>query len=416
MSQPLHVQLSEVKEWLNKEAASQIEPLQSKATSMLKELRERVDDTTDSAQKILSNSQNEMDKNNPKTYRFSRNASKFAENLIDTLKALKVSESVQYESLQALCDDLEKTNANIDQLRRSAYPYISPYFIFDRRRLDVFAKRLFDMTKEFRNFLTTKYVIVKTIDEAHSTVDKLVQTLNETKQNESNLKQAEAKMRNLEREISETKEKLVQIRSKAELDELVKLDQNINELRTKVKHDLRYLQKPFYKLQSLSRASEVAVPPDEIRKLEEYLADPLLSLVNEDDGAPTLRSIVVKLEATIDQGKLKLKSTRLRKAQDQVKAVLGGTLGPLQKQGREALAQRRQILSSETVKSLQNESAQLQKQLESMQRDYELVTQQTKTLKNDQIKLNERTDYLKKELERKASQLTRKNVQINLPA
>ena len=120
MSQSIHVQLSQVKEWLNREASSQIEPLQSKAANMLKELKERVGDTEESAQKILSNSQNEMDKDNPKTYRFSRNASKFAENLIDTLKALKISESVQYESLQALCDDLERTNTNIDQLRRSA--------------------------------------------------------------------------------------------------------------------------------------------------------------------------------------------------------------------------------------------------------------------------------------------------------
>ncbi|HKZ94316.1 MAG TPA: hypothetical protein VJ249_07040 [Candidatus Bathyarchaeia archaeon] len=415
MSQPPQVQLSEVKEWLNKETASQIEPLKSKAASMLKEVKERVEDTMDSAQKISGNSQNEMDRSNPKTYRFARNANKFSESLIGTLKTVKFSGNVQHESLRTLCDELEKTCANIDQLRRSAYPYISPYFIFDRRRLDVFVKRLFDMTKELRSFLTSKYGNVKTIDEVHSNVDKLIQTLNDMRHNEDNLGQTEARMRNLEREISEAKEKLLQISSNAELDELVKLDRIIEELRTEVKHNLRYLQKPFYKLQSLSRASEVAVPPDEIRKLDDYLADPLLTLVNEDGGTPTLRSILMKLETTITQGKLKLKSTRLRKAQDQIKAVLNDSLTQLQKQGQEALDQRKQILSSDAAKALQNESARLQTQLESMQKDYELVTSQSKALKNNQIKLKERTEYLKRELERRVSQLTRKNVQISFP-
>ena len=222
-------------------------------------------------------------------------------------------------------------------------------------------------------------------------------------------------LREKEKEITETKEKLLLVRSKGEFHELTKLDQEIDELRAEVKHNLRYLQKPFYKLQSLSRSGEVAVPPDEIRKLEEYLEDPLTALAAEDSGYPTLKSILKKLDSTMAQGKLKLKATRLRKAQDQTDVVLSkNSLDQLQKNGGEALAQRRQLLSSETTRILQSELMQLQEQLEMLQKEYEFATARSKALKSDQAKLKERTEYLRKELEGKISQLTRKNVQIVL--
>jgi len=417
MSQVRQIHLSDIKDWLTKETASLVEPLKTKASSMLKEINQRVDDTKESSQKILENSLNEMNKNNPKTHRFARNANKFAQSLVDTLDAVKASDNIHYEAVLRLCDELEKTCATIDQLRRNAYPYISPYFIFDRRRLDVFIKRLFDMTKELRNFLTTKYAQTKAVDEASSQVDRLVQTLSEAKRNEENLRQTEERMHSLENEITETKTKLSQAQARTELNELVKLDQRSEELRTEVKHNLRHLQKPFYKLQSLTRTSEVAVTTDEIRKLDEYLKDPLTALATEDDGYTCLRSILTKLDSAIAQNRLKLKSTRLRKAQDQISAVLNqDSLGQLQKNGQETLTRRQKLLSSETVMALQGELSGLQKQLATLQKEHEFVASRSKALKNEQVRLQERAKYLQKELERKASQLTRRNVQILLPS
>ena len=415
MSAGSQVQLLDVKEWLDKETASLVQPLKAKASSMLKEIEERVDDAIEGSQKILENSQNEMNKSNPKTHRFARNANKFAQSLIDTLNAVSVSDNVEYEAVQGLCEQLEKTCATVDQLRRNAYPYISPYFIFDRRRLDVFAKRLFDITKDLRDFLTEKYTNIKAIDEVSSQVDRLVQILNETKQNEKGLRQAEERIQTLGNEIAETKSKHLQVQTRAELGELVKLDQRIDDLRAQIKHNLRYLQKPFHKLQSLARTSEVAVPPDELSKMDEYLADPLTALAAEDSNCSTLRSILRKLDSAMDQGKVKLKSRRLRKAQDQISEVLNNdSLGHLHKNAQETLAYRKQLLSSETVNMLQNELSDLQKQLKTLQKQYELEASRTKTMKSNQTKLQEKTENLKKELERNASELSRKNTQIVL--
>jgi len=413
MSHPLQIQLLDVKGWLSRETTPLVGPLNDKATSLLKEVKERIDDTTQSSQRIQDNSEKEMAKNSPKTYRFARNANKFAQNLTETIKSVTVPDNFNYEKLHTFCGDLEKTVSSSEQLRRGAYPYISPYFIFDRRRLDVSLKRLYDITKELHSFLTTKYAKAKTIEDAYSLVDKLLQTINETKQNQENRKLTEERERIMEKEMAETHEKIAQIEAKAELDELLKLNQRAEELRENVKHSLRHLQKPFFKLQSLARTSEVAIPLDEMNKLGDYLNDPFMAFATEDNGYSMLENILKKLDATIAQGKLKLKSTRLRKAQDQIKSILSkGSLTQLQTNCKEMLSHRNRLLASETVMALQTQLTQLQNQLKELKKENEFVSSKSKMLENEQVKLRERIEYLRKELEKSIFQLTNKSVQI----
>lgn len=417
MSQNRQVQLSEAKEWLNGETKPLFRPLQDKATNLMKETKARIDDALQSSQKILENSENEMNKNNTKTYRFARNANKFSQSLIEAINAVTIPTDSNYDAIHGFCSELEKALGLSEQLRRGAYPYISPYFIFDRRRLDVSLKRLYDITKELRDFLTTKYAKVKTVENAHTLVDRLHQTINETKQNQENIQINDEKLRTLDQKTAETNHKISQIEARAELNELLKANQRIDQLRENVKHNMRYLQKPFFKLQSLARTSEVTVPLDEMNKLGDYLSDPYTALATEQDGFSTLRNILTKLDATIAQGKLKLKTTRIRKAQDQISSILNrDSLGQLQKECKEALHQRKQLLTSETVTTLQNQLAKLQNELKELRKECELANSKSKALHDEQAKLRDRTEHLRKELEKNIFQTVNKNVQIDMRA
>jgi len=415
MSQPVQVQLKDARDWLSRETRLLIDPLKDKATNLLNEAKDRIDDAVQSGYRILEKSQAEMDKNNPKTYRFSRNANKFAENVSQTLQGITVPEAFNYEKLLAFCAELEKAYASLDQLRRGAYPYISPYFIFDRRRLDVSYTRLAGIIKELRNFLTTKYAKAKTVEDAHSIIDRLVSTLSRVEENKQNLGLSEERKSALEKQIVDIKHEIEQVETRGELKELVWLNQKIQELGENVKHNLRYLQKPFYKLQSLTRTGEIAVPVDEMNKLGDYLSNPFLALATEDDGYSTLKNILKKLDSAITQNQLKLKSTRLRKAQDQINSILSkDSLGHLQRESQEALTRRNQLLDSEDTRNLQNQLTQLQNQLGDLQKEEELVSSRNKALRDEQAKLQERTEHLKRELEKNIVQLTNKNVQITL--
>jgi len=416
LSQPKQITLIDLKEWMNKETASIVEPLRNKATSLLKEIQERLGDTIESSEKIFENSEKEMHKSNPKTYRFARNANKFARNLSETLRAVKVQEQVNYESLHVLNSDLEKAVATALQLRAEAYPYITPYFIFDRRRLDVSLKRLSDIYHELRNFLTTKYAKGKMAEDTSSTIDKLLQTINLANETQKQGQLIEQRERSLQQELMKAQQVIDDVQNRAELTELVRAEERIKELRESVKHNLRYLQKPFFKLQSLARSGDIAIPVDEAKKLGEYLSDPFEALATEQEGHPTLNNILKRVDEVIKQGKLKLKSTRLRKAQEQIDSVLKkDSLNTLHKSCSEARLQKNQLLTSGAVAAFQNKLLGLQEELRQLQKENELTSSRVKTLESEHRKLLEKIDNGKKELEKTVLQLTGKNIQVVLP-
>jgi len=413
MSQSQQVALAELKEWLKEETASLIEPLRTRATDLLTEIKERINDVMESSQKILENSEREMEKSTPKTYRFARNANKLGQNMSKIMEAIKVPEQVGYESLQTLYNDLARSQTAAEQLRREAYAYITPYFIFDRRRLDATLKRLVDITHEFHDFLTTKYTKATMAEDTSGTIDKFVETLNQANETRNEREKVQQREKILQEKLQETQQKIDQVKTKVELTELLAAEERIKELRENVKHSLRYLQKPFFKLQSLARSGNIAIPIDEARKLGEYLNDPFEALAAEEEGYPTLKGILQKLNEAIAHSKLKLKSTRLRKAQEQIDSVLHKqSLNTLHKNCAETLSQKNKMLKSNAVENLQNELAQLQSQLRELQKESEFTSSRAKALENEHRRLQEKIETQRKELEKIAFQLTNKKIQV----
>src|SRR3990170_1782390 len=413
MSQVQQVALTELKEWLRNETAPLIEPMKNKGISLLKEEEGRLNDAIESNRKILESSRREMEKKDHKTYRFSRNANKFAENLSKIMETIKIPEHISYDSLQTFHNDLIKLIATTEQLRREAYPYITPYFIFDRRRLDATLKRLQDINNELGEFLTTKYIKAKTAEGASDMIDKLIETINQASETKNEREKVQQIEKSLQAKLQETQQEIAQIQTKVELTELLTAEERIKELRENVKHNLRYLQKPFFKLQSLAKSGDVAVPVDEVKKLGDYLSDPFEALATEEEGYPTLKDVLKKLNEAINQKKLKLKSTRLRKAQEQIDSVLDKeSLNALHKNCIEARSQKSKMLTSNAVVELQNELTQLQNQLGEMQKENEFTCSRGKALESEHQKLKEKIETQKKELERIAFHLTNKNIHV----
>jgi len=413
MSQASQIPLPNLREWLQRETSQTIEPLRSKGESLLNEIRERLDEAVKASEKFTEKSEREIQKGSPKTYRRAKLANKFSRDLAEALKRVVVPDQLSYASLQTLHVNFERMQATVDQQRRLFYPHISPYFILDRRMLDVHLKRTADILQELRNFLTQKYAKAKTADDALAEVDKLHQSLAEAAENESRIKQLELRERFLENQLAENQQRMGLIQGKVELAELVKTNQKTEELRESVKHSLRHLQKPFFKLQSLARSAEVALPLDEAKKLSDYLNDPFEALATEEEGHPVLKRILRRVDEAINQGRLKLKSSRLRKAQEQIDSVLDrNALLSLQQSCTEAHTLRKQLLASQTVASSQNELAQLQTERKELQRRFELVTSRKAALIGEGRRLQEKIEQQKKELEKMVFQLTNKTVQI----
>ena len=415
MSGALEIPLKDLKKWLEQETVSVIKPLKDKGAGLVKDVRSKMDGVRETCEKLLEDSEREMRRGDPKTYRPARAANKLARKALETIEKTVIPDEISHENLLMLQEDLEKMLVAIGRGRRVWFPQIKPYFIIDRRKLDATSRKMVESLEKLRTFSSNEYVRVKAVEEAFSMIGRLLQLLNELDEVEGHKKRIERRGKTLEKKIGEHQHKIALIRSKNELSELVRINEKTEELKRKVKHNLRHLQKPFFKFQSLARSADIYLPFDEAKKLGEYLSDPFEALATEEEEHPLLKRILQRVDDAMAQGRLTLKSSRLRKAQEQMNHILRrDALTSLHRSCKEALSQRQKLLTSEAIAKFQNELAQLQKELRDLQRRREFVNSRSAVLESDYKRLLKKIESQKRELQNIAFELTNKNVQVML--
>jgi len=415
MTKSFQIHLEELEEWLNQETFSTTQPIKDEATRLINNLKSRLDEIRDISGKMLENSEKEMLKSNPKTYRRAKAISKLTQKTLEILDNSDIPDEISHENLRILHENTEKAISAIGQERGKWFPYVGPYFIFDRRRFDLALKRTVDSLDEVHGFSLNKYTKIKNVEESLSTAGKIVILLDELGELEKRKKQIESRSRVLEKEIDEKQKKISLFQSKNEVSELSQVNEEIKELKKQVKHNLRHLQKPFLKFQNIIRSSKYSLVPNEVNKLDEYLKNPFMAFATEEEKIPLLRGILQRMKDAINQRKLKLKSSRLRKAQEQMENILQkDALDSLHQNCRAALSQRQQLSTSQTISTFKKETEEIQRDLKKLKKRKNLVDSRWALLNAEERKNHKKIETLKQELEETVLELTAKAINIAL--
>lgn len=413
MSEKVEIPLKDIRKWLEQETLSIVKPLKAEGKTLLDDVRDKLDDVQETCDKLLEDAEREMTKGLRKTYRRGRVLAKLAKNFSEMIDKVNIPDQISSESLHIACEDLEKMLATIGRERWKWFPVISPYFIIDRRRFDIALKKATESLKELHTFLSDEYTKAETVEKAFSMIEKIRQSSIELNEAKERIRKTELKRGTLEKKIAEIQQKITSIQSKNEVIDLVRINEEIEELKKKVKHDLRYLQKPFLKFQTLARGPGYPLPPDELKKIGEYLSKTFEAFATEPEGYPTLKRVLQKMEDAMAKGKLKLKSSRLRKAKGQIDSVLNkDSLAPLHQSCREILSQRQQLSTSGIIAKSRSKLKKLQEDLKDLLKRKELVDSRGAVLKSKVRKTLKKIEEQKKELEKAILELTGKNVQI----
>jgi hypothetical protein len=414
MAEALEIKLEDTREWLEQETISIVEPLKAEGRRLLDDVKAKLDDVLETSDKLLDAAERKIAKGSRKTYRRAKVMHKLARNISEMIDEVTIPDEISQETLHTLCEELGKTLAKVGRERWKWFPVISPYFIMDRRRFDVALKRAMDSLEEIRSFSSDRYTKAKAVEDAFSTIDKLHESLSELDEVERH-KKTELRKGVLGKKIEENRQKITAIQGQSEIVELAQINEKVEELKKKVKHSLRYLQKPFLKFQSLVLSSSYSLFLDETKKLNEYLSNPFEAFATEEEGYPMLKRILQKMDDAMAQGKLKLKKSRLRKAKDQADDILHkNALLSLHQSCKEALSKKQQLSTSGIITKSRNELAQLQKNLRDLQKRKELLDSRGTALEK-KIKENfEKIEEQKRELEKIILELTNNKVQVLL--
>jgi predicted nucleic acid-binding Zn-ribbon protein len=415
LSEAANISLNEVKGWLERETGSIFVPVHAKAEKLLDEMSEAIENLVAASQMLFDNSAKEIEKRNMKTYGRARALNKLARLFLDRLKQIKVPEQVSYDSLKDFAQETQKAFLVTEVDVKNWFPRISPFFILDRRKfLAVFEKSKISL-KELNSFLTKEYVKTKTLEETFQLIEKLGALQKQLEELKEKKAKVEAEKALVEREISDKQQKIASLKNEGGLSQLKHLDMEIETLNAEVRHALQHLQKPFIKLQALSlHGGGSGLTQDELKKLDEYMANPFNALATEEIDHPMLRSILQKLKRAMSEGKISLKPDKKRKAEQAMDNILNkNSLADLQRRCVNLTLQKRQLSTSENVEEAKHGLSILQKHLEDLEKRKEVIESEMNTVERAISETEEKIRNYEASIEKNILEFTGKQISIS---
>jgi hypothetical protein len=400
LSEPLKLSSKEIEGWLERETGSIFIPVHEKAQKLIDEMKKVLDNVKDVCKMLLENSKKEIEKRSRKTYGKARALNKLARLFLKRTQQIEAPDKVSYDSFQDFIQETQKAFTVTEVDIRNWFPRISPFFIMDRRKfLGVFEKAK-ESLKELQSFLTKEYVKTKTLEETFQIINNLLALQGQMTDLKAHRKKNETENGSIEKEITETQQKIADLKNRQSLAQLNEIGMEIEKLRKEVKHNLRHIRKPFIKFRS-QVFRKGGLTPEQLEKLNHYIEDPFDAFAAEEARYPILKQILKKLAGSMSDGKLKLKRDRKRKAEQDINRIFNkNSLDTLHQKCRETIMRKKQISTSTETAKIKENLLKLQEELKKLKRKKRRVESEENTTKRKLNETQERIRNQKKEIEK----------------
>lgn len=414
LSEPLNFSSKEVKGWLERETGSIFIPVHEKAQKLIDEMKKVFDNVTDVCKMLLENSKKEIEKRSRKTYGKARALNKLARLFLKRTQQIEVPDKVSYDSFHDFLQETQKAFTVTEVDVRNWFPRISPFFIMDRRKfLGVFEKAK-ESLKELQSFLTKEYVKTKTLEETFQIINNLLALQGQMTDLKAHRKKNETENGSIEKEITETQQKITDLKNRESLAQLNEIGMEIEKLRKEVKHSLRHIRKPFIKFQS-QVFRKGGLTPDQLEKLNHYIEDPFDAFAAEETGYPILKQILKKLADSMSDGKLKLKRDRKRKAEQDINRILNkNSMDALHQKCRKTIIRKKQISTSTETAKIKENLLKLQEELKKLKKGKKRIELEENTTERKLQETLDRIQSRKKKIEENVFDFMSKRILIEV--
>ena len=355
---------NDIESWLKEQTSSILTPVQAQAQKLRNDMHDAIQNFADVGKMLVDTSSKEIEKRNMRTYNRARAMNKLARLFTDRIKKVTVPDQISYDNLNRFAQEIQKVFLVTDIDIKNWFPRISPFFIMDRRKFMAVHEKAKESLAALNDFLTKEYVKTKTLEETFQLVDELHNLEAQLLDVEAELKNIKNERIPIEKELSELEKKSAELKSEGPVDQLFLVEAEIEKLNKELKHVLRHLQKPFKKMRALALyRGGAGLTIDERDKLTQYLQKPFKAFSTEEAGYPILKQILRKMERLMNEGKLKLKSDKKRKAQQDISDILNrDSLARIYVRCVDVATQERLILNSEKMAETRSSLSMFQEQ------------------------------------------------------
>lgn len=386
-----------------------MKPLNDQGKKIIEKIDERIRDARESCEKLAEEGKRELERG--KAIHKAKVTEKLSRYFLKQIDRVVLPEKLSSGELERLHKELVGVFSSIIRERSMWFPRISPLFIITRKRVDLAFSRIAGPISELGAFLSKEYSKAKTIEKLLSETNETTRLLDKLKENEKHMGDTRDRTQNLLRTMEEIGGSLETAEESTELRNIAKIDSQVQQLRTQIKHELRHLQKPLMKFKNLG----AALSSEEASKLAQYLEDPFKAFATETNDYPTLKSILRKVGTAMDEGKLRLKSSRKERARGDIDAILDkNTLSSLHGNSVHTYSLSQQLKSSREAQEAQDKVNQLRQRLEETRKQKETAEARLSMLEEESKRLMEKVAEKKKTLEKEIEEIFKKQVSIKL--
>ncbi len=405
---------SELRSWLEEETRATLSPVQDEAKQLRDEMRAGLDTEAEASKMLLDNSNREIERRNMRVYGRARALNKLARLFLDRLKKVSVPEQVSYDTLSKFAQDTQRVFIVADVDIKNWFPRISPFFIIDRRKFLMVHEKAKLTLASLNEFIAEEYVKTKTLEETFQLVDEVQSLERQLAEIGAQKVNMEIEKAPIDKEILALQQQIAELETKGPIDQLNLVETEKEAVANELKHDLRHLQKPFIKVQALAtQGGGAGLTPDELKKLNVYLENPLGALAAEEAGYPMLKLILQKLNQLMEEDKLKLKSDKARKAAQTIEEILNrNSLSGLQARSIDVVARRAQLLASSTMDETKRDLALYQDQLKQLSARKTSVETHEAVKEHAEADVQERIRTDKRQIEKNVSSFLGKKIEI----
>jgi hypothetical protein len=405
---------NEIRGWLEKETRSILTPVQNQAKQLRDELNAALQNEEEACKLLLDNSNKEIERRNMRVFGRARALNKLARLFLDRLKKISVPEQVSYDLLSKFAQDTQRVFIVADVDIKNWFPRISPFFIIDRRKFMMVHEKAKLTLTSLNEFVTKEYIKTKTLEETFQLIEEVQSNGHHLAEIEAQKANMESERLPIEKEIAELERKITDLETKGLKDQLNLVETEKEALNNELRHELRHLQKPFIKMQSLAtQGGGAGVTQDELKQLNSYMETPLETLASEEVDYPILKQILQKLSALISEDKLKLKSDKARKAAQSIDEILKrASLAGIHVRSADVLARRTQLLASTRMDEIKREISLYQDQVKLLNARKTSVETHEAVKEHAELDVQEKIRNYKHAIERNVYSFLGKKIEI----
>jgi hypothetical protein len=412
------VRPEELEPWLKEALRAQIattekavQKAKNDIEAQIASLKEVVDDLLRKSEK------NSVEKRNDRAvYKAARAVGRMCLELQDLLSAPLLGDPQSYEGLKQFSDNVTRLANDAARMRDRWVGYIRPYYILDMMSLNASIEKFRRLADQTWGIFSKEGGLLRRVEEIHDRIEKIEDLGKSLQEQLDERDRAIGEVNILDPQISETEHLVESLASNPKIAELKKIDSRLKEIRLEVlSSGFRRLGRPLRKLEAMAGRGEYPLAPEVRQNLSEYLKRPFTTFIHEEEGYPSLKSVLRNLQQAVERKKLLLKQREKRKVLERTDSV--AEKNALDRAHREAtalLAERRKYLQDPECLEVVRAYRQKKQDLKNLQSKYanlqhrsKLLSEKAETLKNSLTQSAKETAVL-------AEKLAKRPVRIEL--